>query len=193
MPRLSKALITIILFAISHISFASRPRDSNLRIFGDYMQTINPIIAAGLSSQEKGFGHFAFIYAQDFVTMHGIKFISDKTKMPFSKRPHIQDKRDRYDGMPSGHTNSAWIAASYLRTFSQDYKYLSIPLYLTASITGYSRIYSKEHTTTQVIAGAILAEMFTYFNSKMNWSNEYQYTSFYFSKEESFVSFEFRF
>lgn len=64
-----------------------------------------------------------------------------------SKRPTIEGKKNRYDGMPSGHTASAWVAASYIRTFSEDYKYLSIPLYLTAAVTGYSRIHAKEHTT----------------------------------------------
>ena len=44
--------------------------------------------------------------------------------------------KDRFDGMPSGHTNSAWVAAAYIRTFSEDYQYASVPLYITAAVTG---------------------------------------------------------
>ena len=128
-------------------AIAANSRKSPLRSFGDYMQIINPVFASGLSSQEKGFGHFALIYSQTWVTMHSVKLIADKNKWQPSKRPRIEGKKDRFEGMPSGHTASAWAAAAYVRTFSEDYKYISIPLYLTAAVTGYSRIKAKEHTT----------------------------------------------
>ena len=95
--------------------------------------------------------------------------------------------------MPSGHTNSAWLAASYIRTFSEDHKYLSIPLYITATATAYSRIHAKEHTTAQVIAGAALAEIVTFINSKLKWSNDYSSNSFYFGGDEVGASFVFKF
>ena len=176
-----------------NINFAyAKSRQSPLRSFGDYAQIINPILAAGFASQEKGAGHFAIIYGQSWLTMQGIKLVSNKAKWSPSKRPVIKDKKDRYDGMPSGHTNSAWVAASYLRTFSDDYKYVSIPLYVTAAITGYSRVHAKEHTTAQVIAGAALAEIVTYINSKLKWSNEYRSTNFYFGKNEVSAGFTFK-
>jgi membrane-associated phospholipid phosphatase len=177
---------------ISAVS-AAKSRHSPLRSFGDYAQVINPVLAASLATQEKGLGHFAIIYGQSWGTMHGIKIISNKAKWQASKRPTIEGKKDRFEGMPSGHTNSAWIAASYVRTFSEDYKYMSIPLYLTAAITGYSRVHAKEHTTPQVIAGAALAELVTYINSKLAWSNEYRSTNFYLGGNEVSASFEFRF
>ncbi len=173
-------------------SFAAKSRKSPLRSFGDYMQIINPVFASGLASQEKGFGHFALIYGQTWVTMHSVKLIANKGKWQPSKRPSIEAKKDRFDGMPSGHTASAWVAASYVRTFSEDYKYISIPLYLTAAVTGYSRIKAKEHTIAQVISGAALAELVTYINSKLDWSKEYQSTNFYFGGNELTASFQFR-
>ncbi|CAN0593464.1 unnamed protein product, partial [Ectocarpus sp. 12 AP-2014] len=69
---------------------------------------------------------------------------------------------------------------------------VSIPLYITAAITGYSRVYAKEHTTAQVIAGAALAEIVTYINSKLKWSNEYRSTNFYFGKNEVSAGFTFK-
>jgi len=79
-----------------------------------------------------------------------------------------------------------------VRTFSENYKYISIPLYVTAAVTGYSRVKAKEHTAGQVIAGAALAELVTYINSKLDWSNEYRSTNFYFGGNELTASFQFR-
>ena len=185
---------TVLAVILSPINpaFAAKSRRGPLRSFGDYAQIINPVLTAGFASQEKGFGHFALIYGQTFVTMHGIKFVANKNKWRPSKRPSIEGKKDRYDGMPSGHTASAWVAASYLRTFSDDYKYWSIPLYVTAAVTGYSRIHAKEHTAAQVISGAVFAELVTYINSRLDWSNEYRSSSFYFYGDELTASFEFK-
>lgn len=185
------SLILIILLNISD-SFAAKNRNSSLRSFGDYMQIINPILASGLASQEKGFGHFAIIYGQTFVIMHSMKLVAKSGKWEISKRPHVDGKKDRYEGFPSGHTASAWVAASYIRNFSEEYKLLSIPLYITAAITGYSRIKSKEHTVTQVVAGAILAESITFVNSKLKWSNEYNSTNFSIGKNGGMISFQFK-
>lgn len=183
--------VAIAMFISTSSSYA-KSRQSPLRSFGDYAQVINPLIASGIAAKEKGFGHFAIIYGQSFLSMHGIKLIADKAKWKASKRPYVEGKRDRYEGMPSGHTNSAWVAASYVRTFGEDYKYAAIPLYISAAITGYSRVRAKEHTSAQVIAGAVLAEIVTYVNSKLSWSNEYRSTNFYFGKNEASVGFELR-
>ena len=196
MKILKKIILPI--FLVSSIilnmtpAFAAKSRKGPLRSFGDYMQIINPIFASGFASQENGFGHFALIYSQTWVTMHSVKLMANKGKWQPSKRPSIDGKKDRFDGMPSGHTASAWAAAAYVRTFSEDYKYLSIPLYIAAAATGYSRVKAKEHTTTQVVAGAALAELVTYINSKLNWSNGYQSTNFYFGGNELAASFQFR-
>lgn len=186
-------VIIAVLFFSLNSAVAAKSRRGPLRSFGDYTQIINPLITGGLASQEKGFGHFAIIYGQSFLAMHSIKYIADKNKWRPGKRPAIDGKKDRYDGMPSGHTNSAWIAASYVRNFSEENKYLSIPLYITAAITGYSRVHAKEHTASQVIAGAALAEIVTYINSKLDWSNDYKSSNFYIGGDEVSASFEFRF
>ena len=194
---LTAILLSTIYFAIFTISLFNysyaESRQSSLRSFGDYAQILNPIIASSIASKEKGFGHFAIIYGQSWIATHGIKLAANKFKWEISKRPFIQQKKDRYDGMPSGHTNSGWLAASYVRIFGGDYKNLSIPLYLSAALTGYSRIRAKEHTTQQVIVGAVLAEAVTYINSKLEWNNEYRSTSFYFGKNEMSLGFELRF
>ncbi len=190
----SLTFLSIFVFAFfANDSFAAQNRRSSLRTFGDYMQIINPIFAAGLASQEKGFGHFAIIYSQTFAIMHGTKLIAKSGKWRISKRPYIENKKDRYEGFPSGHTASAFAAASYIRTFSDEHKLLSIPLYITAAVTGYSRVKAKEHTGLQVVAGAALAEIVTFVNSKLDWSNEYRSTSFQVFPNGGTISFEFKF
>jgi hypothetical protein len=52
---------------------------------------------------------------------------------------------------------------------------------------------AKEHTTAQVLAGAALAEIVTYINSKLDWSNEYQSSNFYIGGDEVSASFKFSF
>jgi membrane-associated phospholipid phosphatase len=191
--RTTSLLSFLLIIYSTTTSFAAKNRQSSVRTFGDYAQIINPVFVAGLASGEKGFGHFAVIYGETFVIMHGTKLIANSGKWQISKRPYIENKRDRYEGFPSGHTASAWVAASYVRVFSEDHKLLSIPLYITAAITGYSRIKSKEHTITQVLSGAALAEIVTFVNSKLDWSNEYKSTNFSVGPDGGMVSFHFRF
>jgi hypothetical protein len=192
--NLSVTFLSIFVFTFFvNTSFAAQNRRSSLRTFGDYMQIINPLFAAGLASQEKGFGHFAIIYSQTFIIMHGTKIIAKSGKWQISKRPHIDNKKDRYEGFPSGHTASAFAGASYVRTFSDEHKFFSIPLYITAAVTGYSRIKAKEHTNLQVLAGAALAEIVTFVNSKLDWSNEYRSTNFQIFPHGGSISFEFKF
>lgn len=168
-------------------------RGGALRTFGDYAQIINPVVAGGVASKEKGLGHFLIIYGESLVITHATKFIASSQKLGASKRPTIANKRDRYDGMPSGHTNSAWFAASYIRNFSTEYSYLAVPLYVTAAITGFSRVKSKEHTSLQVVSGAVLAEIVNIFNSKLAWSDNYRAVKVSLSPKGGSLGFKFNF
>tara|TARA_R110002124_G_scaffold126348_1_gene285898 strand:- start:19196 stop:19552 length:357 start_codon:yes stop_codon:yes gene_type:complete len=94
--------------------------------------------------------------------------VSDNNHISFGKRPH----HSNYDGMPSGHTVAAWVPASYVRMSSKNYKYLSIPLYATAIMTGYSRIDCNAHTTSQVIVAALFSEVITFVYNKSDWHNK---------------------
>ncbi len=183
----------VVIFCFVSNSVFAKSRNSAVRTFGDIAQIANPVIVAGFASQEKGAGHFGIIYGQTWLGMHGIKLISKQAKWRASKRPHIAGKKDRYEGMPSAHTGSAWVAAAYMRTFSDDYKLASIPLYAAAAVTGYSRIKAKEHTLGQVIAGALFAEGVVYLNSKLGWSNEYRSTDFHIGAGEASAGIVFKF
>ena len=82
------------------------------------------------------------------------------------KRP---DGSDNYS-FPSGHTSAAFSGASFI--FNRYGIKYGIPSYLAAAFVGYSRVHSKKHYWEDVIAGATLAILNTYFFSKpLNTSN----------------------
>ena len=88
-------------------------------------------------------------------------------------------RKNRPDGtdhrsFPSGHTSSAFSGASFIH-FRYSFKY-SIPLYLLAAFTGYSRVESKKHYTEDVIAGAGLAIF-----------NSWYFTTPYANKKQSLI------
>lgn len=150
--------------------------DRKRNTFGDYAQIVNPLIAAGISGHEseKGLGHFMAIYAQSTAITHATKFVGNKFKWEVSKRPHIDNRKDRYDGMPSGQVNIAWVAAAYVRTFAQEYKYIAVPLYVTAAVTGFTKVKNKDNTVLQVVSGAAMSEVINMVNKQLKWSNEYR-------------------
>ncbi len=61
--------------------------------------------------------------------------------------------------MPSGHALSAFFMAMFLSLF---YSKLSLPLFLMASLTGFSRMYNGVHYFGDVMVGAILGIIFAY-------------------------------
>lgn len=153
------------------------------RNFGDHAQIINPLIVSGFSLHEKGLGHFGCIFLQSNLPTWLMHYKGSKLKWSLSKRPQKRcasgiKEHKNYTGMPSGHTVAAWSGASYMRHFSKDYKWASIPLYLSAGITAYSRVHSKCHTKLQIFASIALVEALTYLNTKLSWSQNYEATEF---------------
>lgn len=187
MRPLIKKLSTLIVFSLCMPCFGHPKKVAILKRFGDCAQIATPIVAAGIASQERGLGHFAIIFAQNQLLTHSCKRIANKTKWDLSMRPNQRD----FDGMPSGHTNSSWSAAAYVRQFSSN-KALCIPLYATAIVTGISRVAAGAHTIPQVIAGATLAEALTYVNSKLYWSKNYKHFEIGANPKGAFAGFSFR-
>lgn len=169
-------------------------KKSSLEKTGDILQIVNPIIAAGIASQEKGIGHFGIVYGQAIGIMLGAKLVGKNSKWQVSKRPSASHrKKVRFDGFPSGHTTSAWTAASYIRVFSEDHKMLSMPLYASAALTGYSRVKARAHTSTQVLTAIVLSEAVTMINSKLEWNNNYRSICFDFSPNGAAASLQIHF
>ena len=121
---------------------------STARKVGDVMQLALPITALSSTyymNDTNGTKSFLKSYFTTISMTYVIKEISQKP------RPDGSD----YLSFPSGHTSSAFAGASFIH-FRYGFKY-SIPLYLLASFTGYSRVESKKHYVEDVLAGAGLA------------------------------------
>ena len=121
---------------------------STARKIGDVMQLALPITALSSTycmDDSQGTKSFFKSYLTTISMTYVIKEISQKP------RPDGSD----YLSFPPGHTSSAFAGASFVH-FRYGFKY-SIPLYLLASFTGYSRVESDKHYVEDVLAGAGLA------------------------------------
>ena len=133
---------------------------STERKIGDVIQLALPITAITTTyymHDIKGTKDFLKSYFVTATETYLLKIATHKL------RPDGSD----YMSFPSGHTSSAFSGASFIH-FRYGFKY-SIPLYALASFTGYSRVYAKKHYLEDVIAGAGLAILNSwYFTSKYN-------------------------
>jgi len=68
------------------------------------------------------------------------------------------------ESFPSGHTSAAFMGASFIH-YRYGWKY-SVPAYIAATYVGYSRVHSNQHYTRDVIAGAAVGIISSYFMTK---------------------------
>ncbi|BDB67107.1 hypothetical protein Hc94105_1322 [Helicobacter cinaedi] len=138
---------------------------SGFEIYGDVMQILPFMMMAysyaiddlqGVKEQAIGAG-------ATFLTTHAIKqgFVivsrSNESYARISQRPN----NGSFDGFPSGHTSFTFSAAGFAQK-RYGWKW-GVPLSLIGASVGASRVYAERHTTTQVIAGAILGFSLSYF------------------------------
>ncbi|WP_406664656.1 phosphatase PAP2 family protein [Gallaecimonas sp. GXIMD1310] len=65
------------------------------------------------------------------------------------------------DAFPSGHSSMAFMGAAYLQQ-RYGWRY-GLPAYLAASYVGYTRVQSKQHDTSDVLAGAAIGVLSSYY------------------------------
>ena len=127
---------------------------SSIQEIGDYMQVIVPAYAFGMAMSEEGYTG-AKQFAESFVGMQlavwGLKSVIPET------RPDGSDKHS----FPSGHTASAVSGAAFIHR-RYGIKRAIIP-YMMAGFTGFSRIEAEKHYFHDVLAGAAISGLFTYF------------------------------
>jgi len=148
-------LTTVIIGTLSlttHKIFAS----DDIEKSGDILQILIPAIAYGSTfylKDTKGRIQFYKSVAATSLVTHGLKNTINK------KRPNGSDK-----SFPSGHTSAAFQGASFIHK-RYGVKY-AIPAYVGAAFVGYSRVESKNHYTADVLAGAAIGIVSSFYFTK---------------------------
>lgn len=121
---------------------------------GNYMQVIVPAYAFGMTMNENdwaGAKQFAYSFAATEATVFGLKSVIDE------RRPNGSNK----NSFPSGHTAAAFSGATFIHR-RYGFQRAIVP-YLMAGFTGYSRIQSDMHYFHDVVAGAAIGGLFSWF------------------------------
>jgi membrane-associated phospholipid phosphatase len=124
---------------------------------GDILQFAIPVYAFGLSRGEEGYeGTKQFIYslAASQLSVHVLK------QTTHQKRPDYKEG-DKKHSFPSGHTSSAFNGASFIHR-RYGFRQAMIP-YGLAIATGMSRIQAKKHHPRDVIVGAAISCLWTWY------------------------------
>jgi len=126
---------------------------SNTEITGDLLQVLIPSIAYGTTLYLSDNDGETQMY-QSFFTTVGI---TQALKYGINRqRPNGGDH-----SFPSGHTSAAFQGASFIHA-RYGWKY-AIPAYMGASFVGYSRVYADKHYTSDVLAGAAIGAISSFY------------------------------
>ena len=126
---------------------------------GDILQIVIPSVAYGTTlylDDKEGQNQFYKSFGTNLGVTYGLKYSIDK------KRPN-----GGKHSFPSGHTSAAFQGASFIH-IRYGLKY-AIPAYVAATFVGYSRVESDAHYIEDVIAGAVIGSLSSfYFTTKYN-------------------------
>jgi membrane-associated phospholipid phosphatase len=121
---------------------------------GDVLQIALPVGAAATTlilQDWEGTGQFAKTFAASWATVYGLKVAIGKM------RPASENRLSH----PSGHTMGAFAGAAFIDTrYGHTF---GIPAYALAAFTGYSRIYADKHFFDDVVSGASISMLWTWF------------------------------
>ena len=127
---------------------------SDTETLGDILAVALPLGAYGatLYTQDKE-GQYQMYksYGATMATTLALKYTIRE------KRPNSENR----DSFPSGHTASAFAGAGFIHQH-YGFKYAIVP-YILATYTGYSRVHSNKHYTRDVVAGATIATLSSWY------------------------------
>jgi len=127
---------------------------SNTEKIGDFLTSAIPAVAYGSTfymDDEEGRMQFYKSYGTSMLTTVALKYTIRE------KRPDNDDM----DSFPSGHTSSAITGAVFIhKRYGFTY---ALPAYLGAIYTGYSRIQVNRHHPRDVIAGAVIGAVSSWY------------------------------
>ncbi len=153
----NSSAIAFLLFActMSTQAFAAK---GNVQKNGDILQIAIPLLSLGstlvFEDDFTGSKEFLKAFAASQLTTLTLK------KLTHERRP----SGSCCESFPSGHTSASFMGASFIH-YRYGWKY-SIPAYVAATYVGYSRVHSNQHYTRDVVAGAAIGIISSYFFTK---------------------------
>jgi membrane-associated phospholipid phosphatase len=134
----------------------------NLEVAGDVLQILVPLAAYSMSVKNddaEGTGQFYRSAAATLLITHGLKRSID------APRPN----GGRYS-FPSGHTSAAFMGAAFVHArYSLEAAW---PAYLAATLVAHSRVASQHHHTADVVAGAALGVVSSFYFTPSPWGGQ---------------------
>ncbi len=143
-----------ITFLIGLVFCVQLQAKSNTEKIGDFLTFAIPAAAYGSTfymDDEEG--------RIQFYKAYGITMLST-VALKYTVRAKRPDNNDR-DSFPSGHTSSAVSGAVFIhKRYGFEY---ALPVYLGAIYTGYSRIHVNRHYPRDVLAGAVIGAVASWY------------------------------
>jgi membrane-associated phospholipid phosphatase len=142
----ANALAFALVLALGLPLAASDVRADAIQEAGDVAAVLLPAGAAGgalLAKDTEGLVQLTRAFGTAMAVVYVLKFGTDRTRPDGG---HLS--------FPSGHAASAFTGAAFLQR-RYGWK-LGVPAYLLAGYVGYSRVESKHHYTSDVVAGAAI-------------------------------------
>jgi len=147
------ALLPLIFFPLQQTAFAA----DTLEKSGDALLFLLPAIAYGstfYTDDTVGRTQFYKAAAANLIITQGLKYATHK------KRPNDEDNLS----FPSGHSSVTFQAASFIhKRYGTKY---AVSAYMAATLVGYSRVKADKHYTEDVLAGAAIGIMSSFYFTK---------------------------
>ncbi len=143
----------IIIVTLLLVTFKLELLANSSETIGDIFQILIPASSYATTlflDDKEGQTEFYKSFGTNIAITYTLKYSIDK------KRPN-----GHKHAFPSGHTSAAFQGASFMHV-RYGFKY-SIPLYVGAIYTAYSRIESDNHDEIDVIAGAVIGTLSSYY------------------------------
>ena len=146
------------------LSYQDSGSASTLRTYGDVAQFSGPIIG-GILATGGWMTHDDYELSAAWGLIESFLWanaVSETFKITLGRRrPYATD--DPFElrpgstsgSFPSGHTISAFAAATTLSEYYPDWK-VAVPAYSAATAVGFSRLYSNQHWASDVMGGALM-------------------------------------
>jgi membrane-associated phospholipid phosphatase len=146
-------LLSLIILPLQQTAFAANTLEKS----GDALLFLLPAIAYGSTfyvDDTEGRTQFYKAAASNLIITQALKYAIHK------ERPNGEDNLS----FPSGHSSVTFQAASFIhKRYGTKY---AIPAYMAATVVGYSRVEADKHYTEDVLAGAALGIISSFYFTK---------------------------